>query len=306
MTPKPPRPQVHVYNTKQVSLKQRLTRWAKAVKRGIIWGTTAPLPVPYPRLARVLTWTVSLVGLVTILSQVVTAQVVTPSAERVYPAFLGFVRALQQPKPDIVPTLPASAVPAISTPPAEVQATDKQPKFGHLPYPQATQSELMVIGSYSDLQMFQRYEYLSQEAGLALMRLSDAARLDGVWIVPVSGFRDYNHQASLFQWQIQQTGSPEAAAKAVAPPGHSEHHTGYAIDLADGISLATDVSLNFEETKAFAWLTEHAKDFGFELSFPKNNAQGVEFEPWHWRYIKSSAAARLFAQAEHLYGGGDL
>ena len=28
---------------------------------------------------------------------------------------------------------------------------------------------------------------------------------------------------------------------------------------------------------------EILESFGFEMSFPKNNSQGLGFEPWHWR-----------------------
>ena len=40
--------------------------------------------------------------------------------------------------------------------------------------------------------------------------------------------------------------------------------------------------VDFENTNAYKWLTSHAQDFGFELSFPPNNLQGVSYEPWHW------------------------
>ncbi|WP_338924995.1 D-alanyl-D-alanine carboxypeptidase family protein (plasmid) [Pseudomonas silesiensis] len=40
----------------------------------------------------------------------------------------------------------------------------------------------------------------------------------------------------------------------------------------------------FEETDAFAWLTKHAGSFGFEMSYPKGNARGFNYEPWHWRF----------------------
>lgn len=165
-------------------------------------------------------------------------------------------------------------------------------QFGHILYAEADPDQLMVIGSYSGASG-QRFETLHPDAGQALMRMIDAARLEGVWIIPTSGFRDLAWQRTLFQQEILQQGDPLEAAKAVAPPGYSEHHTGYAIDLADG----RDFFLDFGETPAFRWLTQHAQDFGFELSFPPDNAQGVIYEPWHWRYVGSTAAKTLFASA---------
>ena len=130
-------------------------------------------------------------------------------------------------------------------------------------------------------------------------RLAYAAREDRVWIIPVSGFRTIAHQDQLWQSQIQRQGSPEAAAKISAPPGYSEHHTGYALDLTDGnLKARDDITYKFAETDAFKWLTLHAKEFGFELSFPKNNPQGVSYEPWHWRFVGSATAQEIFRVAK--------
>jgi D-alanyl-D-alanine carboxypeptidase len=166
--------------------------------------------------------------------------------------------------------------------------------MGHRHYDQAATTHLMVISSYGTAQGTQRFERLHQEAALALMQLIDAARADGVWIVPVSGFRDQDRQRQLFEAQIQRRRSVLAAAQSVAPPGYSEHHTGYAVDLADGLARAKDISRRFVDTPAFDWLVSHGQDFGFELSFPPNNAQKIDFEPWHWRYTGSAHAQRLF------------
>ena len=71
----------------------------------------------------------------------------------------------------------------------------------------------------------------------------------------------------------------------VAPPGYSEHHTGLALDIGDLDHPETDVEVSFEETPAFEWLKNNADRFGFELSFPVGNPQGVSYEPWHWRFV---------------------
>ena len=103
----------------------------------------------------------------------------------------------------------------------------------------------------------------------------------------------------IFSWlkAKQKVFAYEAAAKISAPPGYSEHHTGFAIDLTDGNFPKKDLTIDFENTNAYKWLTRHAQDFGFELSFPPNNLQGLSYEPWHWRYIGSPEAASAFAQA---------
>lgn len=170
-------------------------------------------------------------------------------------------------------------------------------KLGHFPYAEANQNQLMTISSYAQHE-YQRYEKLHSEAALALMKLIYAARDEGVWIIPVSGFRTIADQEKLFQAQVRKAGSEAAAAKISAPPGYSEHHTGYAIDLADGHYPNQDITGDFQQTGAFRWLIQHASEFGFEMSFPPNNSQGVSYESWHWRFIGSSQARMIFAKAK--------
>ena len=93
-------------------------------------------------------------------------------------------------------------------------------------------------------------------------------------------------------------------AKVSAPPGYSEHSTGYAVDLGDGDDPATNLSESFEQTRAFRWLQDHAASYHFTLSFPALNPQGVSYEPWHWRFEGSADALRLFEPARRLATGG--
>jgi zinc D-Ala-D-Ala carboxypeptidase len=175
-------------------------------------------------------------------------------------------------------------------------SVDSPNYYGHFTYAQANTNEVITVASYATGE-FQRFESVSPEAGKALMKMIYAAREEKVWIIIVSGFRTIEQQQKLFQEQIQRLGSAKKAAKISAPPKYSEHHTGYAVDLADGNSYKQDITLKFENTDAFRWLTRHAQEFGFELSFYKNNPQGVSYEPWHWRYVGSPKATAIFAQA---------
>ncbi len=74
-----------------------------------------------------------------------------------------------------------------------------------------------------------------------------------------------------------------------APPGFSEHHTGYALDICDE-TLSLDES--FAETRAYRWLQQNARAFNFELSFPRHGE--VSFEPWHWRFEGETEAIEAF------------
>jgi zinc D-Ala-D-Ala carboxypeptidase len=165
-------------------------------------------------------------------------------------------------------------------------------QYGHFPYTEAYREQLVIAGSYGS-----RPEQLHVDAANAFGQMSTAARREGVALLTISGFRDRAIQAELFTAQTTRQGSPERAARISAPPGHSEHHTGYALDIGDEGSPSTDLEVSFEQTPAFRWLAQNAANYGFELSFPRGNAQGVSYEPWHWRYVGNTQAQQVFAQA---------
>ncbi len=120
------------------------------------------------------------------------------------------------------------------------------------------------------------------------------ARRAGIGIIPISGFRSVKYQAKLFGSAVNKHGSAEAASRWVARPGESEHHTGLAVDLGDENDGLHDVEPGFESTKAFEWLVGNAARFGFEMSFPRDNSRGVNYEPWHWRFIGTVEAKQAF------------
>jgi D-alanyl-D-alanine carboxypeptidase len=98
-----------------------------------------------------------------------------------------------------------------------------------------------------------------------------------------------------------------------APPGFSEHHTGYAIDFCDGDTPETckDFGLDFAQTATAKWLIAHGSDYGFEMSFPRATDgcvaaagradQGVGYEPWHWRFAGAPAARAVFERARQRF-----
>lgn len=195
-----------------------------------------------------------------------------------------------------VSTATPSASPSPEAAIAKAPESDGYPKLGHFPYSESADLDMIYIGSYAGKEN-QRFEKLSLDAALALMKLIYAARDGNTWIIPVSGFRSVSQQEKLYKDQIQRRGSETEAAKISAPPGYSEHHTGYAVDLADGNSPRADITYKFAESEAFRWLSQHAQEYGFELSFPQNNPQGVSYEPWHWRFVGSPQAEAIFKQA---------
>jgi D-alanyl-D-alanine carboxypeptidase len=162
---------------------------------------------------------------------------------------------------------------------------------GHSLYQEVPEAALIVVCKYRQTG---REVKMRADAATALINMMAQARAAGVGIVPISGFRTIDYQASLFKKAAAKYGSEDAAACWVARPGHSEHHTGLAMDLGDEENPACDVEPPFEETRAFNWLQQNAAHFGFELSFPRNNPRGVNYEPWHWRFVGTPEAKQIF------------
>jgi len=163
--------------------------------------------------------------------------------------------------------------------------------FGHYPYTEAPAKELMPISRASD-----GYEIrLREAAAKSYLQMAAAAKAEGIDFTVISGFRSISDQQELFfDISKQRNQTPAQRAKVSAPPGYSEHHTGYAVDLGDADVPSANLSQNFEKTPAFQWLQNNAAKYGFEISFPPNNPQGVMYEPWHWRFVGDEQSLATF------------
>ncbi len=166
--------------------------------------------------------------------------------------------------------------------------------LGHLPYEEAPQSELKPITSDGSIK-------LRANAATKFKEMQAAARASGVILVPISGFRSVSQQEYLFfQVKEQRAQVTTKRAEVSAPPGYSEHHTGYAVDIGDGKAPATNLNQSFEKTAAYQWLVKNAPKYSFELSFTPDNLQGVSYEPWHWRYVGDTHSLETFYKARNL------
>ena len=78
--------------------------------------------------------------------------------------------------------------------------------------------------------------------------------------------------------------------KETMPAGCSEHQTGLALDIL--CSGNTNMDVSQKEEPGNKWLRENCYKFGFILRYPEDKTQvtGVNFEPWHFRYVGKEAA----------------
>lgn len=173
---------------------------------------------------------------------------------------------------------------------APIAASPSDTLLGHLLYAEAPAAELVPVGDGSVV--------LRQAAAEKFEAMVAAAKADGVNLVPLSGFRSISEQEGVFfDVKAQRGENTTTRAEVSAPPGYSEHHTGYAVDVGDDYFPDADLKDSFENTPAFKWLQDNAGYYSFEMSFPKDNPQGVSYEPWHWRFVGDRASLETFYRA---------
>jgi zinc D-Ala-D-Ala carboxypeptidase len=192
------------------------------------------------------------------------------------------------PKPQASPKGKAS--PKVP-PKSKIIKPESETQFGHFAYKEAKSNELTPIGGDGLIK-------LRKAAAKSYLAMATAARAQGITLFPISGFRSIVEQKYVFFAIRDQRGQKsQERARVSAPPGYSEHHTGYAIDIGDAKLPEHNLSPSFAETPAFKWLRRKAAKYNFELSFPENNTQGINYEPWHWRFVGDVNSLSTFARA---------
>ena len=131
-----------------------------------------------------------------------------------------------------------------------------------------------------------------------LRDMLQAAKEDSVNLVICSPYRDTERQEMLFNRKITRymnrgmsfVEAYQLAGQAVTVPGASEHQIGLALDIVSDEYVILDAG--FGDTKAGTWLAENSYRFGFILRYPldKEYITGIEYEPWHFRYVGEDAA----------------
>lgn len=138
---------------------------------------------------------------------------------------------------------------------------------------------LVTIGA----DVFGREQSLTPRAANAWRALVQAAARDGIVLQAVSAYRSVDYQRRLVENKLARGLAIDQILEVSAAPGFSEHHTGNAVDVTTPGDEPLENS--FERTAAFAWLSRHASQHGFRLSFPRANRHGIAYEPWHWCFM---------------------
>lgn len=125
---------------------------------------------------------------------------------------------------------------------------------------------------------------LNKEAYEAFKQLANDAKKEGHTIVILSSYRTYEYQEKLW--------NRDKDDDYVARPGASEHVTGLAIDVSD----FNDKNDSFKDTESYTWMVNNAHKYGYILRYPENkeNITGYSYEAWHYRYVGTSLATKIY------------
>lgn len=134
----------------------------------------------------------------------------------------------------------------------------------------------------------------------ALLIMYEAMKLENLKPMIVSGFRSSTHQKNIQENNISQALSDGTVVRSVALPHHSEHQLGTTVDFAAAPSYNIR---DFEKSLEYAWMIEHADEYGFIQSYHYGDEHdtGYRGEPWHWRYIGPTRAQSVISTGKILF-----
>lgn len=131
-----------------------------------------------------------------------------------------------------------------------------------------------------------------------LLLMMQAAKKDGLNLVVRSPYRTSDHQEDNFNDRIKSymrqglsyMEAYKATSIVITVPGCSEHEVGLAFDITSDNFI--ELKQGFADTEEGEWLEEHSHEYGFILRYPsgKEYITGIEYEPWHFRYVGREAA----------------
>ncbi|MBV7504835.1 VanY-A/VanY-F/VanY-M family D-Ala-D-Ala carboxypeptidase [Bacillus sp. sid0103] len=135
-----------------------------------------------------------------------------------------------------------------------------------------------VVNLFTHKELKKGYEllnseiYLSEDVAREFSEMIVAAENEGIRHFSInSGFRDFDEQNVLYQ---------EMGSDYALPAGHSEHNLGLSLDVG-----STQMKMN--EAPEGKWLEKNAWKYGFIIRYPKDKTAitGIQYEPWHIRYV---------------------
>jgi LAS superfamily LD-carboxypeptidase LdcB len=151
---------------------------------------------------------------------------------------------------------------------------------------------------------------LRSDASEALARMFADARGDGHNLLVVSAYRSFEDHCENYLKKLADRSVADVAATN-AKPGWSGHQLGTSVDITSQRIIDEEQRkpanqrrnpLRLDMGPEGQWLVENAHRFGFILAYPQGQEQltGHTYEPWHYRYVGTSAAAAVKSSGKTL------
>ena len=201
----------------------------------------------------------------------------------------------EKPAPTARPTATPAPIPVPTPEPPAVDLSDWKLRLIRYEYPLG---EDFVP---EDLTVIEGNERMDGRVAPYMKELIANARAAGYSVYVCSGYRDYETQSiiywrHIYDYQNQGMTYEEADAKtrlAVNYPGCSEHQSGLTADILEYSTQPMEPYIG--GSGLMLWLEEHCAEYGFVIRYPdgKTDITGVEYEPWHLRYVGEEAAAYI-------------
>lgn len=138
-----------------------------------------------------------------------------------------------------------------------------------------------------------------KDALLSMMNDGSDYGLWGILLYRSGETQQQYFEEEVADWEAKGYSASEAetmAATQVIRPGTSEHQTGLAVDILGGGYTSREEA--FDSSETFAWLKEHCAEYGFILRYPKGKEAitGMDYEPWHFRYVGQEYAKEIMSR----------
>lgn len=137
---------------------------------------------------------------------------------------------------------------------------------------------------------------MRQDAAAALEKMYQDALKENLVLAVNSAYRSYEEQQEIYD-EYFRIYDPVTAASLVAVPGSSEHQLGLSVDLTSQSVINGEYAV-FGATPEYRWAVENAHKYGFILRYPEDKTEitGIANEPWHFRYVGTELADKLYEE----------
>ncbi|MCU6792003.1 VanY-A/VanY-F/VanY-M family D-Ala-D-Ala carboxypeptidase [Paenibacillus sp. WQ 127069] len=154
---------------------------------------------------------------------------------------------------------------------------------------QGVKSDVIKLSQHKELVkgygLYDNNIQLSKSVVQAFQKLVGAADKDKVRNFSItSGYRGLKEQEKLYE---------EMGSDYALPAGYSEHNLGLSLDIGSTL-------MEMNQAPEGKWLNQNAWKYGFILRYPKDQTAitGIQYEPWHYRYVGLPHSAIM--QKQHL------